>query len=376
GVPKMPKEKPLANEPLRKRPEARREEVRAMKRMFDEGYAAVRDSGPRTRPRFVVLNFIFLVLSVVKMLSNLGLLISRIIFLENFGKLDETNSASDFAYRAIYNGAALTIFFQIWLVAADAILIFRMFKQDSKDIIWVYGLSSSLTFFVLILCCFNLMIGYRSLPVASSMVGSYLAASNGSVSAARDLSGEFDCCGFNSPLDWHKQDVFQWDSVLTDTTMTLQQNFSWVDECSEKKNKDPSDNVIPSPNSDKESPPNVSLYPRNDLRLLIHEEGRIRSYFFPEDQLKKLNSSSEGCITAVDRFLQSQNALLLATTVLMALALPLQTFLIVIVFLNDNAIGEFVKIDGEPTMEKLEKCGPLAFFKRLDGSMGVKQRKK
>ncbi|KAF8386313.1 hypothetical protein PRIPAC_75455 [Pristionchus pacificus] len=374
GVPKLPKMNPLTNEPHKQRPEARREEVRAMKRMFDEGYNAVRDSGPRDRPRLVVLNFLFFIVSIVKVFSNLALLAARFMVLL-WATFNDENTSSNFFYRVIVDGSMVTLFFQLFLIFADCFLIYAMFKQDSKKLIWLYALSFCLTFFVLTLGALNLAIGNRSVLLAEGFIGSYLAASTTPMESARKLFEEHNCCGFNDPLDWHKEKLFEWDSELTNSRMTIQQNFSWVDECMQRENRKPGDNATPSFCNIPIKPLNVTTYSPRDLRLLIQEEGGIRSSFFSPSTLDQLRSV-DGCVVVINRFIQSQNTIFIVSTVLFVLVLPIQTFLIAVAFVNDNAIGRMVQIEGEPAMEKLEKCSSLAFFKKFDQNMGVKHKKK
>ncbi|GMT04362.1 hypothetical protein PENTCL1PPCAC_26536, partial [Pristionchus entomophagus] len=251
------------------------------------------------------------------------------------------------------------------------------FKQDSKKLIWVFGISSCLTFFILTLSVINLLIGYRSLAAATCLVGSYLAAADFPMIASAELSMQYGCCGFVESLDWHKEKIFEWNSMLTDTKMTIQQNFSWVDQCADQMNKGPYDNYLCAlpyfctEGEDKIYSINISQYSRTDLSLLIHEESRIRDSFFEKDFSTKLH---KGCISIIADKFEQLNPIFVVSTVIFVLVLLLQTFLIAITFVNDNAIGRLVKNDGVPSFEKLEKCGPLAFFKNFDRKMGVQKK--
>ncbi|GMS89743.1 hypothetical protein PENTCL1PPCAC_11918, partial [Pristionchus entomophagus] len=123
---------------------------------------------------------------------------------------------------------------------------------------------------VLTLSVINLLIGYRSLAAATSLVGSYLAAADFPMNTSAELFEEYGCCGFDESLDWHKEKIFEWNSMLTDTKMTIQQNFSWLDQCADKMNKEPYDNylcALPYFCTEVKDSINISQYP--DLNLLV-----------------------------------------------------------------------------------------------------------
>ncbi|GMT32765.1 hypothetical protein PFISCL1PPCAC_24062, partial [Pristionchus fissidentatus] len=241
GHPKFPRMYPLASVQDKTKLQSKREDIRAMKRMFDEGYNAVRLSGKKIRPKMVVINYVFILLSILKIIGTFAFFISQVLMYQ-LPIFNGENVSTDFLFRVMRNASALSMAFQVTLLIADGILIQQMCKQDTRSLVWMFGISSLLTIFILLLSGFQVSSFSNLTNLVSSLIGSYLAVSSHPLTSSSILFTQFECCGFDGPLNWHQEKVFEWESPITGSNLTLQQNFTWVEECSDQYNREKYDN--------------------------------------------------------------------------------------------------------------------------------------